>query len=113
DRLEAGRDEAGHDRFDRQCRRLSREILAPFGAADRGPDAVDPTVGTAAAIARIVERAQGVIADRSEEEDRLHDWLDLLQDALLPALNASAERPETTRPGNERDARARHPRIHR
>jgi hypothetical protein len=81
----------GHTRWvawlDEQRDVLLREIfVAGSDTGDAGPL---PEI--AAGIARLVDQADGILAGRSEEEQRLQDWIDVLESASFPVLHECRE----------------------
>jgi hypothetical protein len=74
------------ERLDAQRQRLEREIAH----ASVGPVQGEPRSDAASQINRLVDQALALLEDRSEEEQRLRDWMEVVQDASLTRVCRSA-----------------------
>jgi hypothetical protein len=84
---------AAHDRpraSELQLERLLAEQALRAAGADREPHSPGDPV---AEIARVLQHALDCLDGRSEEEQRVRDWMEMLQHSSLPLLGRMAGRP--------------------
>jgi hypothetical protein len=79
------------EQLDGRRRQLERELVHAYVR----PVAGEPRSDVAFQLGRILDQAMALLEDRSEEEQRLRDWMDVLQDASLGWLRAAPKRERT------------------